>query len=55
MTNCPGCHAALITIRMRIAGKNLMFQRCCVCEQNSWHADDIAVPFDRVLALVRPS
>ena len=55
MTNCPQCDAVLITIRMRIAGRDLVFHHCCACESNTWHADKVAVPFDRLLALVRPS
>jgi hypothetical protein len=55
MTNCPECDAALITIRMRIGGRDLVFQHCRACESSTWHADEVAVPLDRLLALVRPS
>ena len=52
MVNCTKCAAPLITIRMRIGGTGIVFQRCGVCESNSWRADDVEVSFDRLLALV---
>jgi hypothetical protein len=54
MLVCTGCaKAAVITIRMRVAGREIVFQRCSKCESNVWqdHAGDLSL--DEVLELAR--
>jgi hypothetical protein len=54
MLVCTGCaKAVLITIRMRIAGREIVFRRCSKCESNEW-VDDVGVlSLDEVLQLAR--
>jgi hypothetical protein len=54
MLICTGCaKAAVITIRMRVAGREIVFRRCSKCESNMWqdHAGDLSL--DEVLELAR--
>ena len=54
MTKCTTCAKdRLITIRMRIAGRDVVFQRCSACETNTWQENAGAVPLARVLELAR--
>ncbi len=51
---CPSCStAAIIEIRMLIAGEELTFRRCGRCEWQSWTNPDGRVPLSRVLELAR--
>ena len=43
----------LITIRMRIAGREVVFHRCARCEANSWQDDAGALTLGEVLDLAR--
>ena len=44
MLICTGCaKTALITIRMRVAGREIVFHRCSKCEANTWQDD--AAPY----------
>jgi hypothetical protein len=56
MLGCTGCaKAALITIRMRVAGREIVFHRCARCEANTWQ-DEAAggvLSLDDVLELAR--
>ena len=37
MLDCTGCaKVALVTIRMRVAGREIVFRRCSKCESNMW-------------------
>lgn len=55
MLRCTGCaNPALITIRMRIAGREIVFHRCARCESNTWEASEGDVlSLDEVLELAR--
>jgi len=55
MLRCTGCaNSALITIRMRIAGREIVFHRCGRCESNTWEASEGDVlSLDEVLELAR--
>ena len=53
---CPHCgwgDIALITIRMRIGGRDVVFQRCSKCESNTWLVDADVSSLDRVLEFAR--
>ena len=50
--NCPRCSdTATITIRMRIAGRDLAFRRCSACDSNTWSEHATVVTLARVLEL----
>ena len=54
--NCQHCGCgdiALITIRMRIGGREVEFQRCSACEANTWLVDADVSSLDRVLEFAR--
>ena len=52
--NCPRCNeTSIITIRMRVAGRDVAFQRCSACESNTWNEHSTVVTLDRVLELAR--
>jgi hypothetical protein len=54
MNTCTGCaKGALITIRMRIAGRDVVFHRCARCESNSWQDDSGKMTLGEVLELAR--
>jgi hypothetical protein len=54
MLVCTGCaKAELITIRMRVAGREIVFRRCAKCESNSWQDDAGVLSLDEVLELAR--
>jgi hypothetical protein len=53
MTKCRHCEVSPISIRMRIAGREIVFQRCSSCEANTWHDDDGNLSLTRVLELAR--
>jgi hypothetical protein len=55
MTTCIGCidTTSLVTIRMRISGRNLAFQSCTMCESNTWRDDAGALSLAQVLAFAR--
>ncbi len=51
---CTRCaKGALITIRMRIAGREVVFHRCARCEANSWQDDTGVMTLSEVLELAR--
>jgi hypothetical protein len=54
MHACTGCaKGALITIRMRIAGRDVVFHRCARCESNTWQDDSGVLTLGEVLELAR--
>ncbi len=54
MLVCTGCaKAVLITIRMRVAGREIVFRRCSKCESNEWVDDAGVLSLDEVLQLAR--
>jgi len=54
MLVCTGCaKAALVTIRMRVAGREIVFRRCSKCESNMWQDDAGDLSLDEVLELAR--
>ncbi len=54
MPVCTGCaKAAQITIRMRIAAREIVFHRCSRCESNIWQDDAGVLTLDEVLELAR--
>jgi hypothetical protein len=54
MLVCTGCaKEALITIRMRIAARDIVFRRCARCESNSWQDDAGDLTLAQVLELAR--
>jgi hypothetical protein len=56
MLICTGCaKEALITIRMRIAAREIVFSRCSRCESNSWQDDAGDLTLAQVLELARAS
>jgi hypothetical protein len=46
---------AQITIRMRIAGREIAFHRCSRCESNTWEDGSDVLSLDEVLELARAS
>ena len=51
---CTGCaKSGLITIRMRVAGREIVFHRCNTCEANTWQDDAGVLSLDEVLQLAR--
>jgi hypothetical protein len=54
MLACTGCaKAALITIHMRVAGREIVFRRCSRCEANTWQDAAGVLSLDEVLELAR--
>jgi hypothetical protein len=54
MLMCTGCaKTALVTIRMRVAGREIVFRRCNKCEANSWQDGAGVLSLDEVLELAR--
>jgi len=54
MLNCTGCaNAAIITIRMNVAGREIVFLRCSRCERKAWQDDDGHLSLGEVLDLAR--
>ena len=54
MLVCTGCaKTALVTIRMRVAGHEIVFNRCNKCEANTWQDDGGRMSLDEVLELAR--
>jgi hypothetical protein len=54
MLVCTGCaKTALVTIRMRVAGREIVFNRCNTCEANTWQDDGGRMSLDEVLELAR--
>ena len=54
MHACTRCtKGALVTIRMRIAGREVVFHRCSRCEANSWQDDTGVMSLGDVLELAR--
>jgi hypothetical protein len=54
MLGCTGCaKAALITIRMRVAGREIVFRRCARCEANTWQDAGGVLSLDDVLEIAR--
>jgi hypothetical protein len=53
MKTCHKCTVSPITIRMRIAGREVVFQRCSTCEVNTWHDDLGDLTLTRVLEMAR--
>jgi hypothetical protein len=45
----------LITIRMRIGGRDIVFNGCARCESNTWEDGGDIITLDEVLALARTS
>jgi hypothetical protein len=54
MLVCTGCaKTMLITIRMRVAGREIVFHRCSKCEANTWQDDSGVLSLTEVLDLAR--
>lgn len=54
MIACTGCaKGALITIRMRVGEREIVFRRCARCEANTWQDDGGVLTLDEVLELAR--
>jgi hypothetical protein len=54
MLVCTGCaKTVLITIRMRVAGREIVFHRCSKCEANTWKDDAGVLSLNEVLDLAR--
>jgi len=54
MQACSRCaKGAVVTIRMRIAGREVVFHRCARCEANSWQDDEGVLSLGDVLELAR--
>jgi hypothetical protein len=54
MLVCTGCaKTVLITIRMRVAGREIVFHRCSKCEANTWQDDSGVLSLTEVLDLAR--
>ena len=54
MLVCTGCaKTVLITIRMRVAGREIVFHRCSKCEANTWKDDAGVLSLTEVLELAR--
>ena len=53
--NCPSCGSGdLISISMTVAGRELAFTTCHLCEAKWWHRDGEEVPLQSVIGLVVP-
>ena len=51
---CTGCaKARLITISMKIGGREVVFRRCSLCEANVWEGEEGVLTLDRVLDMAR--
>jgi hypothetical protein len=51
---CTGCaKVGLVTIRMRVAGREIVFRRCSKCESNMWQEGAVDLSLDEVLELAR--
>src|SRR5438477_11238853 len=51
---CTGCaKTMLITIRMRVASREIVFHRCSKCEANTWQDDGGVLSLNEVLELAR--
>ena len=54
MLVCTGCaKTMLITIRMRVGGREIVFHRCSKCEANTWLDDAGVLSLNEVLDLAR--
>ena len=54
MQACSRCaKGAVVTIQMRIAGREVVFHRCARCEANSWQTDGGVLSLGDVLELAR--
>ena len=54
MLVCTGCaKTVLITIRMRVAAREIVFHRCSKCESNTWQDHEGQLSLDAVLELAR--
>ncbi len=52
-TTCPVCKDGdLITITMSVAGRDLAFTTCHLCEAKWWQRDGEDVPLQSVIGLV---
>ena len=52
---CPSCGSGdLISISMTVAGRELAFTTCHLCEAKWWHRDGEEVPLRSVIGLVVP-
>jgi len=50
---CPNCRSGdLISITMTVAGREITFSTCHVCEAKSWYEDGKQVPLESVIGLV---
>lgn len=50
---CPVCRAGdLISISMTVAGREIGFSTCHLCEAKSWYEDGKQVPLESVIGLV---
>ena len=50
---CPTCRSGdLISITMTVAGRELAFTTCHLCEAKWWYRDGEAVPLQSVIGLV---
>ncbi|MFI5053918.1 MAG: hypothetical protein ACHQDE_06105 [Acidimicrobiia bacterium] len=50
---CPTCRSGdLISITMTVAGRELAFTTCHLCEAKWWFRDGKAVPLQSVIGLV---
>lgn len=54
MLVCTGCaKTAVVTIRMRVSGREIVFHRCNNCEANVWQDGAGHLSLDEVLELAR--
>jgi formate dehydrogenase maturation protein FdhE len=54
-STCPSCGSGdLISISMTVAGRELAFTTCHLCEAKWWHRDGEEVPLQSVIGLVVP-
>ena len=54
MLVCTGCaKTMLITIRMRVAGREIVFHRCSKCEANTWQDGEAVLSLNEVLELAK--
>lgn len=52
-TTCPVCQSGdLITITMTVAGNDLSFTTCHLCEAKWWYREGMAIPLQSVIGLV---
>jgi formate dehydrogenase maturation protein FdhE len=50
---CPSCRSGdLISITMTVAGRELAFSTCHLCEAKWWYRDGKVVPLQSVIGLV---